>query len=65
MCDYCYAHRVVDRAIDLLQARDRDTPLFLAVELDEPHGPYLCPPPFQGRYDQRRLPRPATFPTAP
>ena len=62
---YCYAHRVVDRAIDLLQGRDRDTPLFLAVELDEPHGPYICPPPFQGRYDQRRLPRPASFPTAP
>ena len=62
---YCFAHRVVDRAIDLLQRRDSGEPLFLAVELDEPHGPYLCPPPFQGLYDQQRLPRPPSFPAAP
>ena len=36
---FCFAHRVVDRAIGLLQRRDSGTPLFLAVELDEPHGP--------------------------
>ena len=63
--DYCYGHRVVDRAIDLLRSRDREAPLFLAVELDEPHGPYLCPPPFQGHYEQERLPRPPSFPAAP
>ena len=63
--EYCYAHRVVDRAIDLLRSRDREAPLFLAVELDEPHGPYLCPPPFQGHYQQDRLPRPPSFPAAP
>lgn len=62
---FCFAHRVVDRAIGLLQRRDSGTPLFLAVELDEPHGPYICPPAFQGRYDQDRLPRPASFPACP
>ena len=62
---YCFAHRVVDRAIDLLHRHDPESPLFLAVELDEPHGPYICPPPFQGRYEQRRLPRPPSFPAAP
>ncbi len=41
---------MVDRAIGVLRARDPAAPLFLAVELDEPHGPYICPPPFQGRY---------------
>ena len=62
---FCFAHRVVDRAIDLLRTRDSDAPLFLAVELDEPHGPYICPPAFQGRFDQNRLPRPASFPACP
>ena len=42
----CFAHRVVDRAIEVLRARDPDAPLFLAVELDEPHSPYICPPPW-------------------
>ena len=62
---FCFAHRVVDRAIDLLRTRHPDAPLFLAVELDEPHGPYICPPAFQGRFDQDRLPRPASFPACP
>ena len=62
---FCFAHRVVDRAIDLLRTRHPDAPLFLAVELDEPHGPYICPPAFQGRFDQNRLPRPASFPACP
>ena len=56
---------MVDRAIDLLAGRDPDTPLFLAVELGEPHGPYICPPAFQGRYDQDRLRRPASFSACP
>ena len=62
---FCFAHRVVDRAIDVLRGRDPAAPLFLAVELDEPHGPYICPPAFQGRYHQARLPRPASFPDCP
>ena len=59
--NYCFAHRVVNRAIDILQNRDETNPLFLAVELDEPHGPYICPPEFQGRYEQELLPRPNSF----
>ena len=62
---FCFAHRVVDRAVGVLRDRDPSAPLFLAVELDEPHGPYICPPQFQGRYDQDRLPRPASFPACP
>lgn len=59
---YCYGHRVVDRAVDILQeAAHRDKPFFLAVELDEPHGPYICPPPFRGRFAQETIYNPPTF----
>lgn len=46
----CYAHRVVDRALEFIEDhRDRD--FFIAVSLDEPHGPCLCPPGFVHLYD--------------
>ena len=47
--EYCYGHRVADRAIDLLRTTAQD-PCFVAVEFDEPHGPYICPPPFRDRF---------------
>jgi uncharacterized sulfatase len=51
--EYCFAHRVADRAIDSLKAGKSDSePLFLVVSFDEPHGPYICPPPFRGRSER-------------
>jgi uncharacterized sulfatase len=59
---FCYGNRVASRAIDLLKNTDRtDKPLFLAVEFDEPHGPYICPPPFRGRFNYTDLPRPSAL----
>ena len=60
---FCFAHRVVDHALaSLVELVDAREPFFLAVELDEPHGPYICPPPFRGRFRQEEVWRPATFP---
>ncbi len=60
---FCFAHRAVDRAAAALEelAASRE-PFFLAVELDEPHGPYICPPPFRGRFRPDEIWRPPTFP---
>jgi len=58
--DYCFAHCVADRAIEEMR-RERDHPLFLAVEFDEPHGPYICPPPWRGRFSHGELFRPPTL----
>lgn len=58
----CYAHRIADRAIDVIQqSQANESPFFLAVEFDEPHGPYICPPPFRGKFSQENIYKPATF----
>ena len=59
--EYCFAHRTVERAADVMKYRDATKPIYLAVDFDEPHGPYICPPPFRGRNDQSKLPVPDTF----
>lgn len=58
--EYCFAHNVADRAIDVMR-EPGDHPLFLAVEFDEPHGPYICPPPWRGRFAYDAIDRPATM----
>ena len=59
---YCFGHRVAERAIGLMRQHGPGAaPLFLAVDFDEPHGPYICPPPFRGRNKQADLPVPSTF----
>jgi uncharacterized sulfatase len=58
--DYCYGHRVADEAIKVLQ-RDHEQPFFLAVEFDEPHGPYICPPPYHRRNSADSIYHPPTF----
>lgn len=48
--EFTYAHRCSERAIKYLEAyKDKD--FFLSVSYDEPHGPSLCPPPFNHMYD--------------
>lgn len=47
---FTYAHRCSDRAIRFLeQCHEED--FFLTVSYDEPHGPSLCPAPFNTMYD--------------
>lgn len=58
--EYCFGHCVADKAIEVMQNAG-DSPLFLAVEFDEPHGPYICPPPFRGRFGYDELYRPDTL----
>lgn len=47
---FTYAHRCSDRALRYIEEfKDRD--FFLTVSYDEPHGPSLCPEPFNHMYD--------------
>lgn len=52
--EFTYAHRCSDRAIDFLN-RFKDEDFFLTVSYDEPHGPSLCPPPYNRMYDGFRF----------
>ncbi len=45
-----YAHRVSDKAIGYLDMHAQED-FFLAVSYDEPHGPCICPAPFNTLYD--------------
>lgn len=48
--DFTYAHRCSDRAIHFLgQYKEED--FFLTVSYDEPHGPSLCPAPYNKMYE--------------
>ena len=47
---FTYAHRCSDRAIRFLE-KCREEDFFLTVSYDEPHGPSLCPAPFNTMYD--------------
>jgi uncharacterized sulfatase len=48
--EFTYAHRCSDRALQFLEEyQDRD--FFLAVSYDEPHGPCLCPGPYNTMYE--------------
>lgn len=47
---FTYAHKCSDRALRFINAfKDQD--FFLAVSYDEPHGPSLCPAPYNTMYD--------------
>jgi uncharacterized sulfatase len=45
-----YAHRVSNKAIGYVQEHEGQD-FFLAVSYDEPHGPFICPAPFNTMYD--------------
>ncbi len=46
----CYAHRATDRALDYIRVH-RNEDFFLVLSFDEPHGPCVCPPPFNTMYE--------------
>lgn len=48
--DFTYAHRCSNRAIDFIN-NNKDEDFFLVVSYDEPHGPCICPKPFNNMYD--------------
>jgi uncharacterized sulfatase len=47
---FTYAHRCSDRALRFLE-ENKDNSFFLAVSYDEPHGPCLCPAPYNTMYE--------------
>lgn len=53
--DKTYAHRCTDRAIRFLE-NNKGTDFFLTISYDEPHGPCICPPPFNIMYEHTRMP---------
>ena len=52
--DFTYAHRCTARALDFLE-RHGEEDFFLTVSYDEPHGPSLCPAPYNTMYDGFRF----------
>nr|WP_318683904.1 sulfatase-like hydrolase/transferase [uncultured Acetatifactor sp.] len=48
--EFTYAHRCSKRALDFLEEYKNED-FFLAVSYDEPHGPYICPAPFNTMYE--------------
>lgn len=54
--EFTYGSRVAARAIDFME-RYRDEDYLLVVSFDEPHGPYLCPPPYDTMYRDYCFPK--------
>ncbi len=48
--EFTYAHRCSDRALKFLE-QNQGTDFFLTVSYDEPHGPSLCPAPYNTMYE--------------
>jgi len=46
---FTFGHRCADRAIDFLKNHGAED-FFLSVSFDEPHHPYICPPPYSKMY---------------
>lgn len=55
---FTYGHRVADRALRFLsEAGKSGEDFFLAVSFDEPHGPFICPPPYSTMYKDFVFPK--------
>lgn len=55
-----YAHRCADRGIDFVRKHSSED-FFFTLSLDEPHGPCICPPPFNTMYEDFRFADRAAF----
>lgn len=55
-----YAHRCSDRALAFLE-KHGDEEFFLTVSYDEPHGPCICPAPYNTMYEDFRFPDSPVF----
>lgn len=58
--EMCYAHRCADKAEHFL-ANHGEESFFLTVSFDEPHGPYMCPPPYADMYKNFSFPKDPSF----
>lgn len=58
--EFTFAHRVSDKAITFLDDHQTED-FFLTVSYDEPHGPCLCPAPFNHMYDGYKFPNYPNF----
>ncbi|MFI3236830.1 MAG: sulfatase-like hydrolase/transferase [Lachnospiraceae bacterium] len=58
--DFTYAHRCSNRALDYLE-EFKDEEFFLTVSYDEPHGPCLCPAPYNTMYTGFTFPENPNF----
>lgn len=58
--EFLYAHRCIDRANKFIENYN-DEDFFLTVSLDEPHGPSLCPKPYNHMYDEYQFPESEVF----
>lgn len=52
---FTYAHRCTNRGIDYIK-ENKDNDFFLTLSYDEPHGPSLCPKPFNTMYEGYKFP---------
>ncbi len=55
-----YAGRTTDRALKYIQ-EFQDSDFFLTVSYDEPHGPFICPAPFNTMYEGFTFPDDPAF----
>ena len=58
--NFTYAHRCSNRAIEYLNERSGQS-FFLTVSYDEPHGPSLCPKPYNTMYTGYQFPHNPSF----
>lgn len=61
--DFTYGSRVAAKALSFLK-QHREEDYFLVVSFDEPHFPFLCPPPYDRMYRDYEFPKsPAVYDT--
>jgi len=53
--EFTYGRRCTNRALDFIRKHHEDD-FFLVVSYDEPHGPCMCPAPFNTMYSEYRHP---------
>ncbi len=54
--EFTFGHRCSNRAIDFLK-RHAGQDFLLVLSYDEPHGPFVCPPPYSRMYKDYRFPK--------
>jgi uncharacterized sulfatase len=54
--DFTYGHRCSNRAVDFLE-KHAEEDFCLVVSYDEPHGPFLCPAPYNTMYQDYEFPK--------
>ncbi len=58
--DKTYAYRCTEKAIDFLKS-NLETDFFLTLSYDEPHGPSICPYPYNEMYKNTKMPYSANY----